>query len=319
MRLVHLGNAVVDLILPVERLPSSGGDVVASSSRLVAGGGVNVMLAAARQGLPVAYGGAHGVGPMGDLVRATLAEVGVEVLAPPTEELDTGLVVALVEPDGERTFVTTVGAEGALDADRLGLLDVRAADLVYLSGYGLLRPGNAEARVRWLAGLPEAVGVYFDPGPLVASIAPDVRDAVLARADWFSANARESAALTGSDDPAAAARILAGRTGRRAVIVRTGASGCVLIEAESSTDKAVTTSGFSVGPMRLVPAPAVRAVDTSGAGDVHAGVFLAAVAAGADALTAARRATVAASLSVTRPGPDTAPSAAELAAFMAEQ
>jgi sugar/nucleoside kinase (ribokinase family) len=302
MRLLYVGNAVVDLVLPVERLPTPGGDVLAASSRLVAGGGVNVMLAAARQGLPVAYGGAHGTGPMGDLVRSALREAGIEVLSDPVRELDTGLIVTLVQPDGERTFVTTVGAEGHLDADQLDRLQVRDGDLVHLSGYGLLRPGSAEARGQWLADLPETVGVFFDPGPLGASIPPGVRDAVLARTDWFSANAPEAAVFTGSDDPPTAARILAGRTGRRAVIVRTGAYGCVLIEAG--------------GPTRLIPAPAVQVVDTSGAGDVHAGVFLAAIAAGADAPAAARRATVAAALSVTRAGPDTAPSAAELTAFL---
>jgi sugar/nucleoside kinase (ribokinase family) len=308
VRLLHIGNAVVDLVLPIERFPTSGGDIVAASSRLVAGGGVNVMLAATRQGLPVAYGGAHGTSPMGDLVRSTLHEAGVELLQPPTPGLDTGLVVALVEPSGERTFVTTVGTEANLGAEQLAQLEVRDDDLVYLSGYGLLPSATGEARSRWLADLPASVGVFFDPGPLGASIPSPVLDAVLARTDWFSANATESLALTGADDPAVAARILARRTGRRAVIVRTGAQGCLLIVDGGANDS-----------VHLVAAPSVAAVDTSGAGDTHAGVFLAAIAAGLDAPAAAQRATVAAALSVTRPGPDTAPTAAEVEAFLEER
>jgi sugar/nucleoside kinase (ribokinase family) len=66
-----------------------------------------------------------------------------------------------------------------------------------------------------------------------------------------------------------------------------------------------------------VPGFLVDAVDTNGAGDAHTGTFVAALARGADALDAARTANAAAALSVTRRGPATAPSAAELARFLA--
>ena len=48
-RLLHLGNVVVDLVLTVPALPERGGDVLASQVRALAGGGFNVMAAAARQ------------------------------------------------------------------------------------------------------------------------------------------------------------------------------------------------------------------------------------------------------------------------------
>jgi sugar/nucleoside kinase (ribokinase family) len=66
-----------------------------------------------------------------------------------------------------------------------------------------------------------------------------------------------------------------------------------------------------------VPAPSVVAVDTTGAGDAHAGVFLAALADGLSPADAARRANAAAALAVTRPGPATAPTRAELDAWLA--
>ena len=67
MRLLHLGNVVIDLVLTVGDLPERGGDVIASSTATAAGGGFNVMAAAVRQGLPTLYAGAHGTGPFGDL------------------------------------------------------------------------------------------------------------------------------------------------------------------------------------------------------------------------------------------------------------
>ena len=68
-----------------------------------------------------------------------------------------------------------------------------------------------------------------------------------------------------------------------------------------------------------IPAPAVTAVDSTGAGDTHAGVFLAALADGLDPPAAARRANAAAAWSVTRPGPATSPTRATLDAWLTHQ
>ncbi|MFC7643886.1 PfkB family carbohydrate kinase [Streptosporangium lutulentum] len=134
---------------------------------------------------------------------------------------------------------------------------------------------------------------------------PDVTRLVASRADWWSCNAREAARTTGHDDPADAAAELARFTGRRGVLVRTGADGCLVALRDAA-------------PVH-VPGFAVHAVDTNGAGDAHTGVFVAAIAAGADPIDAARTANAAAALSVTSYGPATAPTAAELARFVADQ
>ncbi|MGD0609810.1 MAG: PfkB family carbohydrate kinase, partial [Streptosporangiaceae bacterium] len=65
-----------------------------------------------------------------------------------------------------------------------------------------------------------------------------------------------------------------------------------------------------------LPAPVVTAVDTTGAGDAHSGVFLAALAAGLAAADAARRANAAAALAVTRSGAAVSPTRAELDEFL---
>ena len=110
-RLVFAGQAIVDIVLRVPALPERGGDMIATSAEITTGGGFNVMAAAARQGLPVLYAGGHGTGPWGDLVRAALGAEGITILRPADPGRDTGFDVALVEPDGERTFATHPGAE----------------------------------------------------------------------------------------------------------------------------------------------------------------------------------------------------------------
>ena len=69
-------------------------------------------------------------------------------------------------------------------------------------------------------------------------------------------------------------------------------------------------------PVHL-PAMAVRAVDTNGAGDTHVGSFIALLARGHDPVESCRLANIAAALSITRDGPATAPSLTEVLAHAA--
>jgi sugar/nucleoside kinase (ribokinase family) len=337
-RLVFAGEAIVDVLMRVPGLPERGGDLLATSAEIAVGGGFNVMAAASRQGLPVLYAGGHGTGPWGDLVRAALVAEGIGLLRPPDPSRDTGFDVALVEPDAERTFVTSLGAESAGEPGSWGAVPAGPGDAVYVSGYGLVAPASGPGLAVWAAALPPGVLLFFDPGPLVGQIPADALDPVLARCDWLSCNAREAALLSGAALEEAASRLLT-RTAHASVIVRVGPDGCFLAtrpqgagetrpQGASETRRSALAAAPApdVLPARaqdvpsapvLIPAPAVHAVDSTGAGDAHAGVFLAALADGLPAADAARRANAAAALAVTRPGPATSPTRAELDAWLA--
>jgi sugar/nucleoside kinase (ribokinase family) len=309
-RLLHLGNVVIDVVLDIPSLPERGGDVLASRTELTPGGGFNVLAAAARLGLRASYAGGHGTGPLADLARSGLAAEGIEVLQPPKPGQDTGFVVSMVDAAGERTFVTSPGAEATLTAADLAHVVAGPGDAVYLSGYGLVHPANRDALLGWLARLGRGTVLFFDPGPLLRSIPPDALAATAHRADWVTLNAREAALLTGQPAAAAGLRTLTERPPWPArpgqgVLVRTGAKGCMLAHFKT--------------PLTVVPGFPVAAVDSNGAGDTHTGAFIAALAAGDDAAGAARRANAAAALSVTRRGPATAPTSAELGRFLSSQ
>jgi ribokinase len=278
MRLVHLGNVVVDLVLMVDALPERGGDVLAGSTMRATGGGFNVMAAASRLGLATSYGGVLGTGPFGDQAREDLRREGIDFPQPQHPELDTGFVVALVDAGGERTFVTSPGAEATLTT----VLETTAEDFVYVSGYSLLHELN---RAMLVQHLPHLRGtVFFDPGPLVSQIPPAALQTALTRADWLSCNATEAAALGDLQGPTR-------------ILVRRGPEGCSLDNQP--------VGGFQA-----------EAVDLNGAGDAHSGAFLAALAKGLEPLEAARQANAAAAIAVTRRGPATGPTQAELDAFL---
>ncbi|GAA3556110.1 carbohydrate kinase family protein [Microlunatus spumicola] len=303
-RLVLVGGVLVDVVLYVPHVPAAGGDVLASDASVTTGGGFNVLAAARRQGLAVTYLGRHGTGRFGDQARADLAAEGITVGQPVSTEGDTGFCVGLVDADAERTYATHTGVEGGLTRAHLDGLALEPDDALWLSGYDLAYP-HGPLVVPWFAGLPAHHRTFFDPGPVVAGLDPAMLKAVLGRADWVSLNVAEARTLTGCPDAGSSARhwSRALPLPRAGVVVRDGAAGCWVVEADRPAE------------VRHVPVPLgpVTARDTSGAGDCHLGTFAAALARGEEPTAAARWANAAAALSVQRVGSATGPTYAEVA------
>ncbi|MEQ8896019.1 MAG: PfkB family carbohydrate kinase [Roseovarius sp.] len=300
-RLLQLSGVVVDLIYHVEALPRSGEEAIVTGFSVAPGGGFNAMVAARRAGLAVSYGGGLGGGPLGEMTRRALDEAGIEMLRDVDAARDQGCCTVMVEPDGERSFVASEGADGQLGPEALSRVLAGAHDWVLLSGYALHYKGMTPALAAWLEGEEEISGFVFDPSPVVGALPRGLVMRACERATWVSANAAEAEVLTGQGDPAAAARVLAGGKRGGGAVVRLGAKGCIVATAEGC--EAVAAHG-------VVP------VDTNGAGDTHLGSFIARLAQGDGPVAAARYANVAAALSATRHGPATAPERAEVLAAM---
>ncbi|MGW1622785.1 PfkB family carbohydrate kinase [Streptomyces sp. NPDC002172] len=194
-RIVLAGNVIADVVIEIPALHERGGDVVGTRTVTTAGGGFNTLVAARRLGAEAVYAGLHGTRPHGDLVRAALAAEDIGTLLAARADGGTGFTVALVDSGGERTFVTSFGAEATpapADVAAIGA-QLRPGDLVQLSGYGLAVPGNGPLLSGLTAAVPADSILCLDPGPLVADIPESVLAPVLARTDWLSANARDAA------------------------------------------------------------------------------------------------------------------------------
>ncbi|MFJ3482117.1 PfkB family carbohydrate kinase [Pseudomonas sp. NPDC090202] len=303
-RLLYTGQVVVDLVMALDALPRSGGDVLARSAAFETGGGFNVMAAARRNGLETVYLGRHGNGRFGDLARQAMAAEGIDVATPASDDQDTGLSVALIEPSAERSFISYVGAEGGLSASDLHSITVQAEDYVFVSGYSLLHKGKVATLLGWLGELPKGAGVVFDPGPLVNSPDSLEMQTVLPLITLWTSNCEEALRFTGCADIAQALdRLGQWLRDDALIVVRDGPQGCWLRQH---------------GETRHVDGFPVEAIDTNGAGDAHAGVLLAGLAAGLPTEQAALRANAAAAIAVTRWGPATAPVADEVDRLIGE-
>ncbi|MGE8068460.1 PfkB family carbohydrate kinase [Pseudomonas sp. NPDC089569] len=297
-KMLYTGQVIIDLVMAVDQLPKAGGDVLAQSASFEAGGGFNVMAAARRNGLPVVYLGRHGTGRFGDLAREAMKAEGIRIGIARPAERDTGLCVAITDASAERSFVSHIGAEGELSVEDLAGASVEVGDFVCVSGYSLLHAGKAQVLVDWVLKLPDGVKVVFDPGPLVDSPDAPLMQALLPRIDLWTSNAVEALRFTGATDIAQALeRMTRHLPDKVLLVVRDGPQGCWISQGSQC---------------RHVPGFKVEAVDSNGAGDAHAGVFVAGLAQGLSAFDAARRANAAAALAVTRWGPATSPGTAEV-------
>jgi sugar/nucleoside kinase (ribokinase family) len=284
---------MIDIVLRIARVPERGSDILASEHLLATGGGYNAMSSFARQGPPAVYGGKLGTGPFSEIARAALASDAIEMPMRPALDLDAGFCVALIDDDGERTFITSAGAEGTLTTSDLEQLRPVTGDVILVSGYNVMYPRQATVVLAWLAELPDDVIVAFDPSNRVDDIPVENLGAMLERADWMLCNEIEAGSLTGEDSLDNSVTALRELTGRRGVVVRHGATGCTIAQPGRA--------------LAVVPGVTSKVVDTNGAGDTHSGVFLAELSLGTKVEEAALRANVAASIAIATLGPSTCP------------
>lgn len=299
-RVLHFGQVIIDFTLLIDALPESGGDVFASDSGVHAGGGYNVLYAAKQMGADAVYAGAVGEGPMAQLALKALDEIGIVFCGARVPSMDTGICVAMTDSSGERTFVSTRGAETHVPHDFYENLEVADDDVVYLSGYSFAHTDNRIALERFARAHAGRSGfTLFDVGPMVGSIEQSSLDAVANLNPLWSLNERESAILCGrlavsaSDDLAERCTNLAQALSAR-VLLRAGGQGAWLSEGAV-----------------YIPTPTVSVVDTNGAGDAHAGVLCAVMLEGMSLEKALKLANCAGALSTQKFGPATCPSRAE--------
>ena len=303
-RLFCLDSVLIDVMLKVAALPERAGDALAEEQLITTGGGFNAMSAAARHGLYVVYAGRLGIGPFATMASLSLDGDGIAVPVDRNETMDTGICVVLLEPDGERSFVTSPGAEATLRSMDLELLGVRDGDYVLVSGYNVMYRDLAECVIGWLSHLSSKVTIVFDPATRMVDIPKENLAKMLDISTWLVCNASESSSLTGNENFVESATSLAASRDALNVLVRTGAKGCVV--ALSHTE-AVVVEGFLT-----------TAIDTTGAGDVHNGVFIAELVSGHETKDAARWANAAAAMAISKFGGATCPTRGEVAAWIAQ-
>jgi ribokinase len=316
-RVLVVGSVNVDLVVQTERLPMPGETVLGGTfSRFHGGKGGNQAVAAARLGAAVMLVAALGDDDLAHDARAALARegIGTEVIVT-VDHTATGVALILVDAKAENPIAVAPGANAGLTAaharSALGRLRPHEADVVLVTHEIPTEAAREALRI----GRDGGAWTVLNPAP-----ADGIDRTMLTLADVVTPNRGELARLAaadarrsgrptpGAEDPIRAARTQLETTSEgpgagKAFLVSLGASGAVLVSRDAAP--------FDIA------APKVAAVDATGAGDALNGALAAGLAGGLDLKAAARRAVVAASLSVTRAGArEGMPTVAELDAAL---
>jgi sugar/nucleoside kinase (ribokinase family) len=152
MVICTLGDLLMDIVVKLAQ-PLAQGDDTRAETR-VAGGGqaANVAAWSAALGAEARFVGKRGADAAGEVAEADLLRRAVDVLGPPPHGRN-GVVVSLVEENGERTMVSDRGVAPDLSADELQPDWFDRCDWLHLSGYSLMREpiGTAAERAAELA------------------------------------------------------------------------------------------------------------------------------------------------------------------------
>ncbi|MNV01662.1 Ribokinase [compost metagenome] len=299
-KVVVIGSLNMDLVTRAPRLPRGGETLIGESFATVSGGkGANQAVAAARLGAQVSMVGCVGSDAYGKELREALLAEQIDCQAVSTVDGSSGVALIVVDDNSQNAIVIVAGANGALTPALIGCFDsvLQAADVIICQ---LEVPdatvGHALKRSRELGKT-----VILNPAPASRPLPADW----YANIDYLIPNESEASALSGLPvDSRQTAEIAATRLiemGAGKVIITLGAQGSLFADGK----------GFE-----HFPAPTVKAVDTTAAGDTFVGGFAAALAGGKSEAEAIRFGQVAAALSVTRAGAQPSiPSLCEVQAF----
>lgn len=349
-RVVLMGQILVDLAVRGEALPAPGGDVWASDEGMHVGGGFNALVAARRMGAQAVSLSPIGQGPYSLLIQQALQRAEITDAGPHIDGIDNGFCIAFTDQSGERTFISTRGAETRAPANAWAdfTATMRPGDVLYIDGYLMDHPANRQAAQAALEALPEGVQVILDVSPVIG-----IPQGLPARDVIVSMNHREAQQIINQSaeraleqgqwcGQAREAGLVASLLGRP-VVVRAGAEGAyfarpagakagVSLIAPASTPGAAPAGASAEGPAAVpaevsaaasantgadvtyIPTPRVAAIDTNGAGDAHSGVLAAALAQAIPLERALLLANCAGALSTTLVGPAACPAREQIEA-----
>ena len=302
---VVVGSINLDLVSSAPKIPLKGETLIGTTFASFPGGkGANQAVAGARLGAHVSMIGKLGDDAFGAQLRANLESAGVNTAAVETDSTTSGIAQIITAENGENVIVVVPGANGNVSPQYVQkhLAIIRDAGIV------LTQLETPLETVEYLASITrrEGIPLVLDPAP-----ARPLPGSLLAQVDWLTPNESETSSLLGlksqelaQEELEAAAETLLQR-GSRNVLLKLGQRGCFLALAD--------------GRRILLPAYAVRAIDSTAAGDAFNGAFASALLDGHDPVRSASWASAVAAISVTRRGAQPSmPTNAEVQAFLKE-
>ena len=274
-KVLVIGSTVADIIIRLDKIPTTGGDVNVRWQKMSMGGcAFNVSQAIAYFNVPYLLFSPTGSGIYADYIRKELEKMHVERAELNPEEPN-GCCYCLVEDGGERTFICEHGAEYRFKKEWCDKLNPADFDCAYICGLEM-EEHTGDIVINFLR--ESEIPVYFAPGPRINEIEKSKLSRIFSLRPILHVNKTEATTFTKTDSIKKAAELLMELT-NNTVVITDGENGSCCLSHDD-------------GIWYEVPAFKAEVVDTIGAGDSQIGTFIAQRQLGrglAEALTEANR------------------------------
>ena len=282
MRILNFGSLNLDYVYQVDHFVQPGETLAALSRDVKAGGkGLNQSIALARAGAPVWHAGCLGAG--GEELKRMLEENGVDTeFLLPVQEMQ-GHTVIQVNRAGENSILLFGGSNRCVPEDYVRQVISRFEREDWLI---LQNEINCLPLITELAA-EKGMHIILNPSPYDE----ELKKLDLSAVEWLLINEIEAGQISGEEEPERVWENLHGKYPGMSVLMTLGSRGSIAFRA-----------GAGRTDLHREEAVAVKAVDTTAAGDTYTGYFIAGLTAGDSLDVCMKTASRAAAIAVTRPG-----------------
>ncbi len=223
------------------------------------GSTANTLCGLLQLGIPCAFFGKTGKDENGTIYRNSFAAIGGECGSfKYNDAVPTGRCLCMITPDSQRTMRTDLGASGTLTVDDVTDADFNGITHFHIEGYLLYNMPVFLKLIKTAKAHNCTVSLDLASFEVVRTFKADLEAILRDYVDLVFANEDEAKAFSGSDDPVESLNIL--RKLCNTVCVKVGKDGAYIA---SENEDAIH-----------VDAKLVKAIDTTGAGDLWQTGFL---------------------------------------------
>ena len=284
-KILVIGSSNTDMTIKGDRLPVPGETITGGIFYMGPGGkGANQAVAAKRLGGDVEFICKVGRDIFGDNALAGYEKEGIDISHVMRSEKASGTALILVDESGENCISVASGANGDITPADIDSV----ADVIRSAGFLILQLEIPVESVLRAAKIAHEAGVYVILNPAPACELPTE---LFKYISLMTPNRTEAQTLSGcpvTDDATLTQAVEKLRGyGVQDFVVTLGSKGSLV---------------FKGGKAEMIPSLKVKAVDATAAGDTFCGALCVGLSEGLDLTDAARFATKASAITVTRPG-----------------
>lgn len=276
--LVAVGDLTWDVLAKPDMMLLPGGDTTGRVLLVGGGSSANVAVWAARVGYPTAFVGEIGRDRFGEFAVQELEAEGVTPHVIWNETRPTGVILVLIDAAGQRSMLTSQGADFDLRPEELPVEIIESAGHVHITAWSLFTepPRTAALRAAHLAR-DRGITISFDPGSyqMIREIGREefrrmTRELSI---DFIFPNLDEGQALTGAKKPLEVLEALQTLYAEAMILLKLGPEGALIFDRGQVTELQATTD---------------KPIDATGAGDSFCGAFMGHYLRSQDALAAGK-------------------------------